>query len=118
MSSMRSRKRPPVWRARSKLSSAEKAWPRWRYPFGLGAKRKVGVMRNDPARCVSLHHAGVEIPLRRARTRATQEHDPEKWAPVFGKDHAPTIEGRRVAMIHRLETQADVDAGVRALIEQ
>jgi hypothetical protein len=19
------------------------------------------------------------------------EHDPEKWTPVFGKDHAPTI---------------------------
>jgi hypothetical protein len=19
------------------------------------------------------------------------EHDPEKWAPVFGKDHVPTI---------------------------
>jgi len=19
------------------------------------------------------------------------QHDPEKWAPVFGKDHAPTI---------------------------
>jgi hypothetical protein len=22
---------------------------------------------------------------------AILEHDPEKWAPVFGKDHAPTI---------------------------
>src|SRR5258708_28827942 len=53
-----------------------------------------------------------------ARARAPQERDPEEWAPVFGKDHAPTIEGRRVAMIHRLETQADVDAGVRALIRQ
>src|SRR3977135_2459095 len=53
-----------------------------------------------------------------ARSRAPQEHDPEKWAPVFGKNHAPTIESPRVAMIHRLETQADVDAGVRAVIEQ
>jgi hypothetical protein len=23
--------------------------------------------------------------------RGAVEHDPEKWAPVFGKDHAPTI---------------------------
>src|SRR5205823_2795629 len=23
------------------------------------------------------------------------EHDPEKWAPVFGKDHAQIIRGRR-----------------------
>jgi hypothetical protein len=23
------------------------------------------------------------------------EHDPEKWAPVFGKDHAPTISARQ-----------------------
>jgi hypothetical protein len=22
---------------------------------------------------------------------AVPEHDPEKWEPVFGKDHAPTI---------------------------
>jgi len=22
---------------------------------------------------------------------AILEHDPEKWIPVFGKDHAPTI---------------------------
>jgi hypothetical protein len=21
-----------------------------------------------------------------------EEHDPEKWTPVFGKDHAPPIE--------------------------
>jgi anthranilate synthase component 2 len=25
-----------------------------------------------------------------SRGRRTQEHDPEKWEPVFGKDHAPT----------------------------
>jgi len=25
----------------------------------------------------------------RTPARACLEHDPEKWAPVFGKDHAP-----------------------------
>src|SRR5215510_8320433 len=40
MSSMRNSSRPPAARARSKLSSAEKAWPTCRYPLGLGAKRK------------------------------------------------------------------------------
>src|SRR4030081_623181 len=49
-------------------------------------------MRDDPARCVSLHHAGVEIPVTDATAVAT--------------------------MIHRLETQEDVDAGVRARIRQ
>ena len=31
--------------------------------------------------------------LREAVRRAERglEHDPEKWAPVFGKDHAPPI---------------------------
>ncbi len=28
---------------------------------------------------------------RQYRGGAAVEHDPEKWAPVFGKDHAPTI---------------------------
>jgi Fe-S-cluster containining protein len=28
---------------------------------------------------------------RMARRRFNLEHDPEKWVPVFGKDHAPTI---------------------------
>jgi hypothetical protein len=32
-----------------------------------------------------------------AQHRAALEHDPEKWAPVFGKDHAPTIDGGRHA---------------------
>jgi hypothetical protein len=26
-----------------------------------------------------------------ARQRGGTEHDPEKWVPVFGKDHAPAI---------------------------
>jgi hypothetical protein len=29
-----------------------------------------------------------------ARLIGPSEHDPEKWAPVFGKDHAPTIKSR------------------------
>jgi hypothetical protein len=24
------------------------------------------------------------------------EHDPEKWTPVFGKDHAPAISGTTI----------------------
>src|ERR1043166_3449800 len=40
MSSMRSSKRPPVTRAMSSLMRALSAWPRCRYPSGLGAKRK------------------------------------------------------------------------------
>src|SRR5262245_55857174 len=44
MSSMRMRKRPPDARAISKLINADRAWPRCRWPFGLGAKRKTGVV--------------------------------------------------------------------------
>jgi hypothetical protein len=29
-------------------------------------------------------------PLKRRKSNGL-EHDPEKWEPVFGKDHAPTI---------------------------
>jgi hypothetical protein len=29
-----------------------------------------------------------------ARLIGPSEHDPEKWVPVFGKDHAPTIKSR------------------------
>jgi hypothetical protein len=32
----------------------------------------------------------VEIgPVINLKTAKTLEHDPEKWSPVFGKDHAP-----------------------------
>jgi RimJ/RimL family protein N-acetyltransferase len=37
-----------------------------------------------------------------AQHRAALEHDPEKWAPVFGKDRAPTISpGRHAYFIGR-----------------
>ena len=36
------RKRPPRAFARSCATTAEKAWPRCKAPFGLGAKRKTG----------------------------------------------------------------------------
>ena len=39
MSSRRSRKRPPASRAARQPSSAERTWPRCRYPVGLGANR-------------------------------------------------------------------------------
>jgi hypothetical protein len=38
---MRSKKRPPERRARAKAVYAEKAWPLWSWPVGLGAKRVV-----------------------------------------------------------------------------
>ena len=37
MSSSRSRNRPPVRRAACQPARAERTWPRWRYPVGLGA---------------------------------------------------------------------------------
>ena len=39
ISSMRSRKRPPAPRAACHPTSAERTWPRCRWPVGLGAKR-------------------------------------------------------------------------------
>src|SRR5690606_39423267 len=38
----------------------------------------------------SIEHACGEAPPRRIFYRP--EHDPEKWKPLFGKDHAPTKE--------------------------
>ena len=35
------------------------------------------------------HAAAVDIGLRAAAAGEALEHDPEKWIPVFGKDHAP-----------------------------
>src|SRR5215471_20449098 len=36
---------------------------------------------------------GFELDRRSAWSRLTAEHDPEKWVPVFGNDHAPPICG-------------------------
>ena len=47
MSSIRSRKRPSARCAHSLLSIAESAWPRCNSPFGLGAKRKTGLLIAD-----------------------------------------------------------------------
>jgi hypothetical protein len=33
----------------------------------------------------------AEAEARRRRMSIRLEHDPEKWAPVFGQDHAPPI---------------------------
>jgi len=37
---------------------------------------------------------GIEVPITERRVmvfkRPQPEHDPEKWKPVFGKDHAQT----------------------------
>jgi hypothetical protein len=33
----------------------------------------------------------VRGPAQQVRAHPKLEHDPEKWIPVFGKDHAPVI---------------------------
>src|SRR5215468_12419836 len=42
------------------------------------------------------------------------EHDPEKWAPVFGKDHAQIIEPphrrSRAVTVHQLPNTLDLEA--------
>jgi beta-glucosidase-like glycosyl hydrolase len=48
MSSMRRMKRPFTARAASNAVSAEKAWPRWRYPVREGAKRVTKEALTDP----------------------------------------------------------------------
>jgi hypothetical protein len=37
------------------------------------------------------HDPDAVVFARQADRVAPLEHDPEKWVPVFGKDHAPTI---------------------------
>src|SRR5574337_313295 len=97
MSSMRNRNRPPQARARSKFSSAEKAWPRWRNPFGDGAKRKTdGGMAEDTrltALCVS-------------RIDRSAKHDDASEDPgrPRTRDHKPRRTGRAAcdgAQAHR-----------------
>ena len=56
---------------------------RRRHLAGLGAERMITPAR----RCCPNRHSGRTI----APMPAQLEHDPEKWIPVFGKDHAPTI---------------------------
>jgi len=56
---------------------------RRRHLAGLGAERMITPAR----RCCPNRHSGQTI----APMPAQLEHDPEKWIPVFGKDHAPTI---------------------------
>jgi hypothetical protein len=80
--------------------------------FQRGRPRVVGAVQgadaraenhvgDDPVRGERVEHAdlnGAETPAARedkgcfrliACHRSMLEHDPEKWEPVFGKDHAP-----------------------------
>ena len=43
----------------------------------------------DRALCRSDDRSGSDGAARRKRAPRELEHDPEKWVPVFGKDHAP-----------------------------
>jgi hypothetical protein len=42
------------------------------------------------------------------------EHDPEKWIPVFGKDHAPMQNPRRSTVVFGYDGEAE--GGVDRLI--
>src|SRR5262245_12537377 len=51
-----------------------------------------GSARAGSAATARMMSASAAAPALDRRCMATSlEHDPEKWAPVFGKDHAPRI---------------------------
>ena len=53
--------------------------------------------RDGDSRQCGAKHRGPRHRLLLATTHATIEHDPEKWIPVFGKDHAQrTLHGRNL----------------------
>jgi hypothetical protein len=59
-------------------------------------KTRAGLDRGWKAICTQDHaqnHAQIEeqeaVIRRKARSGHRPEHDPEKWNPVFRKDHAP-----------------------------
>src|SRR6266550_2218700 len=69
------------------------------FELGLGADLLSGVRRQSPARTFANHHGKTVVPHIRHVTvlvatahagAGTLEHDPEKWLPVFRKDHAQT----------------------------
>jgi hypothetical protein len=41
-------------------------------------------------RCPADLRAPARLPCRRNYAKSAAKHDPEKWLPVFGKDHAQT----------------------------
>ena len=106
-------KRPP--RDRKHVLPAQAAPDRFEFAHARrrGVSRIIGAVEradaraedhvgDDPVRGERVEHAdlnGAETPAARenegclglvARHGSIIEHDPEKWAPVFGKDHAPT----------------------------
>ena len=56
VSSIRSRKRPPAWRAASQLKRAVRALPRCSQPVGLGAKRTVTMDSSFREGCFFIAH--------------------------------------------------------------
>jgi hypothetical protein len=52
----------------------------WFASFALAATLAAWMRSQDYGWLASLGAAAVAL-----------QHDPEKWVPVFGKDHAPTI---------------------------
>jgi hypothetical protein len=40
---------------------------------------------------------GAEMTRRNCDITMARAHDPEKWVPVFGKDHAPSAKGGLLA---------------------
>src|SRR5262247_3784848 len=50
-----------------------------------------GLPRTDISSRSQISKAAAAPPRRLLRSSRSLEHDPEKWIPVFGKDHAPRI---------------------------
>src|SRR3984957_17777067 len=57
----------------------------------VSRRRAAAATGRVPARQASAHRRGAKSPRHsRARQSGWLEHDPEKWKPVFRKDHAPS----------------------------
>ena len=67
--------------------------PRKRGRDRVGARKKIRASLPPPQPSPASGRGGTPHPRNRRRPitqRRKLEHDPEKWIPVFGKDHAPT----------------------------
>jgi hypothetical protein len=48
-------------------------------------------MNELPARIIDAHGGMLTVSIDISDAKFRLEHDPEKWIPVFRKDHAPPI---------------------------
>jgi hypothetical protein len=71
------------------LHQRQRAGPPNPFPAVELAKTVSRIIVKTPDGTVNIITCTPLLPRRSAFARL--EHDPEKWIPVFGKDHAPTI---------------------------